>query len=52
MTETPDYVPDWTNGVLLWNAKDLYEAGYVKNKEEWEAFVLDMQRECERFFTN
>jgi hypothetical protein len=49
---TPEYVPQWLTQVARWNAKDLYEAGYVKNEDEWNDFLRNMERHVERWFTN
>jgi len=52
MSETPDYVPNWTTENLTWNAGHLFEAGYVKNEADWREFVRELERTVEQWFTN
>jgi hypothetical protein len=50
--EAPEYIPQWLTQVLKWDSKTLYEAGYVKNEDDWNEFMRNMEREVERWFTN
>jgi hypothetical protein len=52
MSETPDYVPNWTTENLVWNAGHLFEAGYVKSESDWREFVRELERTVEMWFTN
>ena len=47
---TPEYVPQWLTQVLKWDSKTLYEAGNVKNEDDWNDFMRNMEREVERWF--
>lgn len=47
---TPEYVPQWLTQVLKWDAQTLYEAGYVKNEQDWMDFMRNLEREVERWF--